>query len=139
MSSNTCFLKMQESKYAVPVRSPKEIAPLVLQSINNLPLWSFDSLKNLHIGLQTMVIDFCSEQREEKKGSEKANYTRMMNKAKKVIHFTPRSKEDLLRTLYDIILESEGLGRLRGYGFTNKFGDRTTGNAEHRRLTRRII
>jgi len=134
MNSNLCFLKMHGSN-AIRIGNLKEIAPTILQSIGNLSLWSYASLRNLHIGLQQMLIDLCENLREGKKGSEKANYTRMISKAGKVIHFTPTNRDILLGVLYDLVLESEGMGRLRGYGMGNKFGDSIRGNPEYNRMT----
>ena len=132
---NTHFLRIHGIKHAIRIVKPKEIIPLVLQAITNLPLWSYEALKDLHIGLQYMLIDLCGGQRENKSGSEKATYTRLTTKARKTIRYTPNDRDVLLRLLYDLILEAEGMGRLHGYGMTNKFGDNIRGNPEHNRMT----
>jgi hypothetical protein len=42
----------------------------------------------------------------------------------------------MLRVLYDLILKSEDMDRLRGFGICTKFGDKVKGNPEFSRMTK---
>lgn len=131
----TSNLKISGFEHPIRIRDPKEIIPLVLQSIGNLSLWSYDSLKYLYIGLLEMVSDYCDQEKSLTNGKEKAKYTRMKNRSNRALQFTPKNRITLLVKLYDMVLSAEGMGRLHGYGFTNRFGDQMSGNPEVHRTT----
>lgn len=118
----------------VRVTEPQTIIPMILPTMNNLPYWSLESLKDLYVGTLRMVVDFCKFRREELTGSQRAKYTRTINRTENSLKFLPGQRERLLEKLYDMILSGEGYGRLTGYGMANKFGDKLKGNPEVDRM-----
>jgi hypothetical protein len=133
------YLSIRNCKQLIPIGEPKEIISYILQSIPNLELWSYESLKTLHTDLYQILIEYCTQERETKIGSEKAKYTRVARSAEKALRHTPRDHLSLLIRMYDILLTGEGLGRLHGYGMTNRWGDHIKGDPEYNRMTKKQI
>ena len=90
------------------------------------------ALREFYIGSIEMVCEWCKEMK--KVMSRKTKFTRFINQAKQMIHYTPRKREDLVRRIYEIILVRDNLGPLRGFGISNTFGDNIKGNPETQSL-----
>jgi len=129
-----CHLKIHSCGWDVRIENYKEISSIVLQAIPNLSLWSYEALRKLYIGLHELTYDFCKEKRKCVSGSVKAQYSRVLNRG--IPSFIPNDRLNMLYQMYDMILTTEGHSRLRGYGFTNRFGDGLKGNPEFHRMSK---
>ena len=98
---------------------------------------SLQTLKDRINVVFDLVVDFCDMNREEVKGAEKAKFTRAKNKisSSRIYWERIRDKEIFIKRYYDFLLSVEGNGTLPGFGFSNKFGDHISGDAERISVT----
>jgi len=130
-----CYLRIRGYGSDIRLEDPKDISILILQSISNLSLWSYESLRELYVGINYLIHDFCKKKRDCCSGSKRAQYTRTMNKTRN-ISFIPNTRQAMLYHIYNSLLAAEGYAPLRGYGFTNRFGDGLKGNPEFHRMSK---
>lgn len=100
--------------------------------------WSpLEALKSNMIVLFDLVEEFCKITRETKKGSQRAQLTREINKINNQRKYWDLIQERsiFVKKYYDFILSSEKFDRLRGFGFSNAFGDKIKGNSEIQRIS----
>jgi hypothetical protein len=135
MSSGAYLLMIHGSNYPIRINTPKDLIAVTLQSVDNVSLWSCGSLKYLVTEIQSMVIELCEDQKINSVGPKKATCTRNISKAQKSLRYIPNDRDALLVLIYELILEAEGMGRMYGFGLTNKFGDKIRGNPELNRMT----
>ncbi len=78
--------------------------------------------------------------KEGKKGSELGQITRMITRLNqyKAFILELNNKDMLINSLYNIVLNYEGLGLLNGFGMSNRHGDRLFGNPETKSLSEKI-
>lgn len=78
--------------------------------------------------------------KEGKKGSELGQVTRMITKLTHYKKFISElnNKDTLINSLYNMVLNYEGLGLLNGFGMSNRHGDRLFGNPETKSLSEKI-
>ena len=95
---------------SVQVTEPQQIIPLILSTISDLQYWSYESLRNLYIGLIDLLAEFCQYRIVETTGATRGKYTRLRNSFWKALKFTPNNREKMIVKLYDMILSGEGLG-----------------------------
>ena len=71
------------------------------------------------------------------KGSEKAQLTRMKNKItyNRIYWRRITSKAIFIKRYFDFVLSMEGLNYLPSFGFSNRFGDKLSGDAERVSVT----
>jgi len=111
----------------IPINAtPQTIAGQLLASVPDLQYRSIDALRDLFDNLLSLSIEMALIEKENKKGGERGALTRYINSVSKQKRFIPEDRIKLLISLYDHILQSEGLGLLRGFGFE----DSAVGNAE---------
>lgn len=103
----------------IPKASPRQVLAMIFKSMVNLNLWSYDALKILYIESIKMVSEIF-EGRQKK----------FQFQAKALVSYGPKSRDKLLEMIYNIILGDEKLGLLRGFGFSNIFGDNLKGDPE---------
>jgi len=106
---------------------PKDIFQMFTM-FPHLDYWSKDALQELFIGAHEIGIEIC-------RGEKGGKYTRFISSAQKQIKtFRLMSeKEDrewVLSQIYNKVLQTEGLGTLPGFGFSNRYGDALPGNSE---------
>lgn len=114
---------------------PSDFESWVISLIPDLKYWSQESLVELKRGLLEETISFISDVKKDgtiNTPSEKARLTKLANVSYKSLkQLDPTILRDvLLKHLYDKALANDGHQPLRGFGFSNRFGDRIRGNAE---------
>jgi len=116
------------------VEDPVEIVNTIFSSICDLNYWSYEALKELYVGVFDIVSKYCVEKRKECFGVKKTKFTRFIDRNK--YRFLPKDRGKMLAMIYEFILSSESMSRCSGFGFSNKFGDKISGNSEVLRLTK---
>ena len=116
--------------YEVKAVAPAEMLSEIL-STPFLDYWSYDALRDFYCGAIEVVGEFCGLKREEVERSQKAQLTRFSSVAGNLLRYVPATRSDLLRKIYDTILSGNRLGRLSGFGMSNRFGDEMVGNPEY--------
>jgi hypothetical protein len=106
--------------------TPQTIAGQLLAAIPDLEFRSATALHDLFDNLLSLSIEMALIEKENKKGGERGALTRYINSISKQKSYIPTDRIKLLASLYDHILQSEGLGLLQGFGFENS----KVGNAE---------
>jgi len=69
-------------------------------------------------------------------GNKKSQMSRFLKWIDNSLKYTPRNKKDMLKRLYDLMLYSDGLSTLNGFGFSNNMKDKIMGNSEKQRITK---
>lgn len=123
MSDQIAVWKIDGTKVDV---TPQNIVGQLLASIPDLQFRSIDAIRSIFIGLLDLSIEMALIEKENKKGGERGALTRYINSISKQKSYIPTDRIKLLASLYDHILQSEGLGLLQGFGFENS----KVGNAE---------
>lgn len=114
------------------LKAPKKLLADILASIPDLNYWSYAALRELYEGLVGMVCELC--QAMQKGGVKKAAFTRFLSQAPIQLKFIPIDRDDMLAKIFGIILAEEGMGLLRGFGVTNRFGDKLPADPEKQSL-----
>lgn len=107
----------------------------VFQCIPDLKYWSPEALLDIRNGLARIGIMMAEEDKRTASSSEKTKLTRLINQKKKMMEHTP-FREYILSSIYETLLNQEGCGKLRGFGFCNRFKDPVRGNPEKDSVTR---
>lgn len=109
----------------------------ILFELIDIKFSPLEALKANMIVLFDLVKAFCKEERKSEKGAKKAKLTREMNVIDEQKKYWNRiqSRKIFVKKYYDLILSSEELDRLRGFGVSNTFGDKMKGNPEIQRLS----
>jgi hypothetical protein len=123
MSDQIAVWKIDGTKVDV---TPQNIVGQLLASVPDLQFRSIDAIRTLFIGLLDLSIEMALIEKENKKGGERSALTRYINSISKQKRYIPTDRIKLLTSLYDRILQIEGLGLLQGFGFENS----KVGNAE---------
>ena len=109
--------------------NPRQVLAVIFRTMVNLNLWSYDALRILYIGGIKMVCEiFKSEPKYDKRGS--LILDKNLERLNALIKYTPKDRDKLLETIYNMILSDEKFGLFRNLGFTNQFGDNLTGDPE---------
>ena len=115
-------------------RDPDKILADLFSSIPNLECWSVSALERLYSGVHEIVRLYCMEIKDQVRGSARSKITKFLNKElympRNSYSDTERYRKSLLKLIYECILRAEGLGVLRGFGISNRFGDKLHGNPE---------
>jgi len=120
----------------IMVDEPAEAISMILGSMTNLDLWSYDSLVSLYTGVIDFVNLYCTVRKGFLSGPRRAKFTRFINKSDKAKEFIPKDRIKLLEKLYNMILTGEGMNLCRGFGFSNVHKDKPKGNPEVTRLSK---
>ena len=120
------------SGYTISSATPQEALAGIFECTPNIDCWSYPALKDLYIGSIKIVCEWCEEMK--KILSRKTKFTKFINQAERMILYTPRKREDLIKRMYEVILVRDNLGPLRGFGISNTFGDNIKGNPETQAL-----
>ena len=115
---------------------PKQVLAKVFEMFEDLQWWSADALRELYKGVVQEVTEYCRLSRQNATKGTKAKYSRFAVISHRLLKFIPRDRERLLEKIYEHILAGDDLGRLRNYGFGNKFGDSIKGNSEYERISK---
>ena len=123
---------------AVPA-DPKVLVSLILTSRLDMKYWSSTALRDLYVESINMAVRMAEDMKEnlpkERQFSGKrANLTRFINSAPRRLKYIPRTREKLLKKIYEEVMRCEGLGPLRGFGIGNIFGDTLVGDPERQSL-----
>ena len=121
--------------YEVRSDTPAEMLSEIL-STPTLDYWSYGALKRFYCGAIEMVHRFCELRKEELKGPMRAKMTRFSTVAEGLLMRVPKSREGVLEKIYDTILSGNRLGRLPGFGMSNRFGDKILLNPERASIYR---
>ena len=109
--------------------NPRQVLAIVFRTMANFNLWSYDALKILYVEAIKMTCElFKSKPKYDKKG--RLILDKSLERFNALIKYTPKDRAKLLETIYNIILGDEKLGLLRGFGFSNQFGDNLSGDPE---------
>lgn len=100
----------------IPCYSVREIPFRIILSIPHLEYWSASALRGLYRGMLEIVIEESSFLREEKKGKEKAELTRLARTAERRMKGLAKDQEVLLKELYEYVLSNSGLSALHRSG-----------------------
>ena len=119
--------KLQDIEFK---ENPRMIVSGILQSFPDLQYRSADALSEMYSHALDLSIEIAHIGQKETKGSERGKLTRYISLAEKRRINLPKTREELLRMLYEEILIEYGCGRLRGFGFCNRFGDPLPGDGE---------
>lgn len=109
----------------------------ILLDLIDIQYSPLQALKTNMISFFDLVETFCKIERRTKKGGNKAKLTREITKINGQRKFWAmiEEKETFIRKYYDYVLSIEKLDRLRGFGFSNLFGDKIKGNSESQRIS----
>jgi len=118
--------------YSISSDTPLDALASIFECTPNIDCWSYPALKELYIGSIKIVCSWCEEMR--KVISKKTKFTKFINQAHQMIHYTPKEKNALVRRIYEIILTNVNLSPLRGFGISNSFGDNIKGDPERQSL-----
>jgi len=108
---------------------PRKLPAIILGALPDLKFRSVEALQELYCGVTELSLEMAKLEQEDAKGGRRAVITRYINRDRNTK--LPTEHEKLLEVLYEKILVSEGLGRLHGFGFSNRWGDRLGGNSEY--------
>lgn len=108
----------------------KRVPEIIMENMPDVAYWSTDAIRELYKGLMEIVIEMAEEERKNRKGGEKAKYTRLVNSTKRKLHYVSKDRNMVIRQLYNYVLANEGCGLLRGFGMSNKWGDPIQGDPE---------
>ncbi|KKM91757.1 hypothetical protein LCGC14_1225320 [marine sediment metagenome] len=98
----------------------------------NLQYWSFEALKEFYYENVELIIEFCIIRRKELCGSRKAVFTRFITYGNdSLLQRTFENRHAVLVCVYNLVLKSEGLGFLRGFGIKDYQGKQLMGNPEY--------
>jgi len=108
---------------------PRKLPAIILGAMPDLKFRSTEALQELYCGVTELSLEMAKLEQEDAKGGRRAVITRYINRDRNTK--LPTEHEKLLEVLYEKILVSEGLGRLHGFGFSNRWGDKLRGNSEY--------
>ena len=97
----------------------------IFKNIPNLNIWSYDALKILYVESVKMVVELFYDKKKNIRSSSQFS---------KLIKYCPKNRDKLLNSIYNILLNDEGLSLLRGFGVSNIFGDKLKGNPEYQSI-----
>ena len=115
---------------------PKRLLGIILESFDDLKLRSYENLKELNRGVLEILKEYCEKNKLMFLGNKKAQMSRFLTWIDNSLKYTPRNKKDMLKRLYDLMLYSDGLSTLNGFGFSNNIKDKIMGNSEKQRITK---
>ena len=108
---------------------PQSIMANALSMFDDLQYRSKDALLDLLYGLNDLVI-----QHLESQGKKATRFYTAKESIRKYNRGIAR--EHVLQSVYNELLRLEGLGLLKGFGFSNQFKDRIPGNSEFQKAKR---
>ena len=118
-----CVLVVNGGKVFVREEHPGEYLSCLFMSALNLQYWSFEALKQFYYENVELVIEFCVIRRKELAGSRKAVFTRFITYGNdSLLQRTFENRHAVLVCVYNLVLRSEGLGFLRGFGIKDYKG-----------------
>jgi hypothetical protein len=112
--------------------SPLGAMSEVFRYIPNLDLWSYEALSDLYVGTVDLIVEWCREMKKTTNKTQK--YTKFINQSKTMLMYIPKDRDAFVKKVYEIILASDGLSTLPGFGMTNQFGDTIYGDPEKQSL-----
>jgi len=115
---------------------PKRLLGIILESFDDLKIRSYENLKELNKGVLEVLMEYCEKNRLMFLGNKKSQLSRFLKWIDNSLKYTPRNKKDMLKRLYDLMLYSDGLTPLNGFGFSNNLKDKIAGNSEKQRITK---
>ena len=115
---------------------PKRLLGIMLESFDDLKLRSYENLKEVNKGILEVLKEYCEKNRLMFLGNKKSQMSRFLKWIDNSLKYTPRNKKDMLKRLYDLMLYSDGLSTLNGFGFSNNMKDKIMGNSEKQRITK---
>ncbi|KKM04080.1 hypothetical protein LCGC14_1767850, partial [marine sediment metagenome] len=127
-----CVLTVNGGKVFVREEHPGEYLSYLFMSVLNLQYWSFEALKHFYYENVELIIEYCIIRREELCGSRKAIFTRFISYGNdSLLQRTFKDRHAVLVCVYNLVLKSEGLGFLRGFGIKDHEGKKLMGNPEY--------
>lgn len=123
-----------------PINDANTLKQILLELID-IEYSPLQALKANMNSLFDLTITFCKNRWLKVKGAEKAKLTREISKINNQREHWEKiqDKDRFIKMYYNYILSLEKLEPLRGFGYGNSFGDKTRGNSETSRLTRKRI
>ena len=128
--------KISFNDYVIEEPDPKRLLGIILELFEDLKLRSYENLKELNKGVLEVLMEYCEKNRLMFLGNKKSQLSRFLKWIDNSLKYTPRNKKDMLKRLYDLMLYSDGLSTLNGFGFSTIFKDKTVGNSEKQRITK---
>ncbi|MDD5053498.1 MAG: hypothetical protein PHO27_12255 [Sulfuricurvum sp.] len=106
------------------------IRDLCLHQIRHYQYQSFDVLRENVKVIMEMVYEFLSDTSVSLNDARKTDLIK--RKINVFLKYLPQQKDVLLllAKIYNFALAVDGIGNLPGFGFSNRFGDKLSGNAE---------
>jgi len=109
--------------YNIKNVEPKMMFSTILQHFSDFKYWSYEALVNLYTELPKIVVSYCTEVLEHLKGTEKTKLRNHIKKLESLEKFVPKTREQMIAKLYEIILGYDNCSPLRGFGFNNGMGN----------------
>lgn len=110
-----------------PFCSVSRLLSELFQSTANLELWSEESLQKYAVGSLEFVKEYCVELKKEIGGHDHRPITALTTKINRYLRVMPKlNREQLLYTIYNLILSCEGLGTLPHFGMALIDADKKT-------------
>ena len=121
MKQKSELIRMNGESFPSGVKG-KQILGSIFQSIPNLHCWSYEALRELYVeSIKMVVVEIgCT----------------IIN-SKRLLRYIPSHVTGMLEKIYEMILSSEGLSTLPGFGLSNPFGDNLMGNPERQSIYER--
>ena len=110
---------------------------LILSRVEHLPFQSIENIKEIMQNLLEILMEgFKNEKRNISDKIQKRKISTLISKFSNFLKYQQRIKKEdtMIQKIYDLILSLDNLGTLRGFGFSNIFGDKLRGNAEKQSL-----
>ena len=130
------FYNITINGYMVKETDPKNLLGIILELFDDLKFRSYENLKEINKGVLEILKNYCKKNHEIAIGKRKAQLSRFLKWIEKTSRYNPKSREGMLKKIFELMLYSRELSTLSGFGFTNGLKDRIVGNAEKQRITR---
>lgn len=129
-------MEVRINNYSVKCYAITDALSVLFQSIPPPQYSPYPTLKENIMCACDIVVEFLGLLREEVKAKEKTQLTRLQNRILRYKKQFSRieSHQVLVNYYYSFLLAMEELSTLSGFGFSNKFGDRLSGNPERQSI-----
>jgi len=112
------YYKISFNDCIIEEPDPKKLLGIILEAFDDLKLRSYENLKEVNKGVLEVLKEYCEKNRLMFLGNKKSQLSRFLKWIDNSLKYTPRNKKDMLKRLYDLMLYSDGLSALNGFGFS---------------------
>ena len=121
------MMKVYVNGVRYDARTVRELQAELLLSFPNIDCWSYDALRKLFLGIVEMIVElgYQVQRKEPMRG-----FMRFASQLRAVKLYFPKTREETLQKIYDVILSVEGMALMRRLGIVDREGDKIIGNPE---------